>query len=91
METSPSIPGVSREPFTAWSRVLSALNETYYLSEKRLAADLGSFHFQPDHFLERISGILGTPGAFSAPLQESLAQTEALYHELAMLVREREG
>lgn len=72
-------------------QVLYALNETYYLSEKRLAADLGSFRFQPDHFLERISAILGTPGAFSAPLQESLAQTEALYHEIALLVSEREG
>jgi hypothetical protein len=72
-------------------QVLYALNETYYLSEKTLAADLHSFSLQPDHFLERISTLLGAPGTTSAQLQESLAQTEALYHELAALVREREG
>lgn len=72
-------------------QVLYALNETYYLSEKTLAADLRSFRLQPDQFLERISAILGTPGISSAPLQEALAQTEALYHELATLAKEQEG
>lgn len=48
-------------------QVLYALNETNYLSEKTLAADLGLFRFQPDHFLERISTILGTPGLSAPP------------------------
>jgi hypothetical protein len=66
-------------------QVLYAINETYYLSEKRLATDLRSFSVQPDRFLERISAILGMPGTDSAQLQESLARVEALYSEVAAL------
>ena len=72
-------------------QVLYALNETYYLSEKKLEADLGSFSIRPDHFLERVYTLLGATGTTSAQLQESLAQTEALYNELATLGREQEG
>ena len=72
-------------------QVLYALNETYYLSEKKLEADLGSFSIRPDHFLERVYTLLGATGTTRAQLQESLAQTEALYNELATLGRERMG
>jgi len=72
-------------------QVLYAINETYYLSEKKLAADLCSFSLQPENFFERISTLLGATGTTSAQLQESLAQTEALYNELATLGRERKG
>lgn len=71
-------------------QILYALNETYYLSEKTLATDLRSFRLQPDQFLERITMLLGAPGTTSAQLQEALLRTEALYHELAALVREQE-
>jgi hypothetical protein len=66
-------------------QVLYALNETFYLSEKRLATDLRSFSVLPDRFLERISAILGATGTTSAQLQASLAQVEALYDEVATL------
>jgi predicted nucleotidyltransferase len=72
-------------------QVLYALNETYYLSEKKLEADLGFFSIRPDHFLERVYTLLGATGTTSAQLQESLAKTEALYNELATLGREQEG
>jgi hypothetical protein len=72
-------------------QVLYAINETYYLSEKKLAADLCSFSLRPDNFLERISTLLGATGTTSAQLQASLAQTEALYNELATLGKERKG
>jgi predicted nucleotidyltransferase len=71
-------------------QVLYALNETYYLSEKTLATDLRSFHLQPEQFLERSTLLLGTPGTTSTQLQDSLNRTEALYYELATLVREQE-
>ncbi|HEY7415212.1 MAG TPA: hypothetical protein VH593_08475 [Ktedonobacteraceae bacterium] len=71
-------------------QVLYALNATYYLSEKTLATDLRLFRLQPDHFLERITMLLGAPGTTSAQLQEAVAQTEGLYHELATLVRDGE-
>jgi predicted nucleotidyltransferase len=66
-------------------QVLYAANETYYLSEKRLATDLQSFNVQPGRFLERISAILGATGTGSAQLQASLAQVEALYSEVSAL------
>ncbi len=72
-------------------QVLYAINETYYLSEKKLAADLDSFSLRPDKFLERIYTLLGATGTTSAQLQESLAKTEVLYNELATLGGEREG
>ena len=69
-------------------QVLYALNETYYLSEKKLKADLDSFSIRPDHFLDRVYTLLGATGTTSAQLQESLAKTEVLYNELATLGRE---
>jgi len=72
-------------------QVLYALNETYYLSEKKLTADLDSFSIRPDHFLERVYTLLGATGTTNAQLQESLAKTEALYNELATLGREQKG
>lgn len=67
-------------------QVLYALNETYYLSEKRLATDLNAFTVQPEHFLERIYQLLGATGTTSEQLQVSLERTEALYSEVAALV-----
>jgi hypothetical protein len=67
------------------------MSTSYYLSEKKLAADLCSFSLRPDNFLERISALLGATGTTSAQLQASLAQTEALYNELATLGKERKG
>jgi len=66
-------------------QVLYALNETYYLSEKKLASDLNAFGFQPDNFLERIYALLGATGTTSAQLQASLGRAEELYNELTDL------
>jgi predicted nucleotidyltransferase len=63
--------------------VLYALNETWYLSEKRLAAELATFSSQPENFLARIYALLGATGTTSAQLLESLAKTEALYSEVS--------
>ena len=68
-------------------QVLYAINETYYLSEKKLAADLSSFSLRPENFLERIYTLLGATGTTSAQLQESLRKTETLYSELSTLGR----
>jgi hypothetical protein len=65
--------------------VLYALNETYYISEKKLAADVGSFRIVPERFLERVYTILGVVGTDGTQLQEALAKVEALYNELSML------
>jgi predicted nucleotidyltransferase len=66
-------------------QVLYALNKTYYISEKKLAADVSSFRIVPERFLERVYAILGGVGTDSIQLQEALAKVEALYRELSML------
>lgn len=57
--------------------VLYALNETYYLSEKTLALDLRAFRLQPDHFLPRITSLLGAPGTTDTHLLAALARVQA--------------
>jgi len=69
-------------------QVLYAINETYYLSEKKLATDISAFRLRPEQFVERISMLLGATGTTSAQLQESLRKTETLYSEVAALVKE---
>ncbi|GCE31018.1 hypothetical protein KDA_65020 [Dictyobacter alpinus] len=78
----------------AWTRtihclvqVLYALNERYYLSEKRLAEDINSFSIKPDNFLERIYHLLGATGTSSSQLQASQIAVQALYDEVAILVK----
>jgi hypothetical protein len=60
-------------------QVIYAQNESYYLSEKRLEADLKTFNLRPDNFRERIYALLGATGATATELQKSLAEAEALY------------
>ncbi len=66
-------------------QVLYALNETYYISEKNLAADIDSFSIRPEKFIERVYAMLGATGTTGIQLQASLAKTEALYNEVSAL------
>ncbi len=66
-------------------QVLYALNETYYLSEKKLATDISSFRIVPERFLERVYALLGEVGTDNIQLQKSLAQVESLYSEVTRL------
>lgn len=66
-------------------QVLYALNETYYLSEKKLATDISSFRIVPERFLERVYVLLGEVGTDNIQLQKSLAQVESLYSEVTRL------
>jgi predicted nucleotidyltransferase len=69
-------------------QVLYALNETYYISEKKLTRDVSSFRIQPENFAKRIGAILGATGTTNIQLMESLAKTETLYSDVSAL---REG
>ena len=69
-------------------QVLYALNETYYLSEKKLAADIDSFAIKPDNFLARIYTVLGATGTTSVRLQASQIETQKLHDEIAALVEQ---
>ncbi len=64
-------------------QVLYALNETYYISEKKLVRDVASFRVRPERFLERVYAILEEVGTNSVRLQEVLKETERLYDEIS--------
>ncbi|GHO86402.1 nucleotidyltransferase domain-containing protein [Dictyobacter formicarum] len=66
-------------------QVLYALNKVYYLSEKRLAADMATFSIKPVDFLERITVLLGATGTTSDQLQKSIADAEELYRQVDRL------
>jgi predicted nucleotidyltransferase len=66
-------------------QILYALNEMYYISEKRLTHDIASFTVLPTNFLTRMNEILGSVGTDAAQLQHSLTKTEQLYSECSML------
>ncbi|MBA2391940.1 MAG: nucleotidyltransferase domain-containing protein [Ktedonobacteraceae bacterium] len=66
-------------------QVLYALNETYYISEKRLATDVASFNKCPEGFVERIYALLGMIGTNNVRLQEALMEAEMIYDEVMKL------
>jgi predicted nucleotidyltransferase len=66
-------------------QVLYALNETYYISEKRLVVDVDAFRIVPERFLERVYAFLGEVGTDTTQLQASLANAEVLYREIVLL------
>lgn len=66
-------------------QVLYALNESYYLSEKRLAHDVQLFQIALPDFYERISTILGTVGTTQSELQSAFLDVKMLYEEVADL------
>jgi hypothetical protein len=66
-------------------QVLYALNETYFISDKRLYNDELAFRSKPEHFSERISQILGNIGHESTKLDETLSATEILLKEVIAL------
>lgn len=66
-------------------QVLYALNESWYINEKRLVTELNAFDKKPEQVLERIYAILGETGISSTELEASLGACEALYREIAAL------
>lgn len=66
-------------------QMLYALNETYYISEKRVYQDVHRFRIRPANFLERVSLILGAAGSRSETLKRALAEAEALLEETTAL------
>ena len=66
-------------------QVLYALNETYFISDKRMYEDVQTFKIKPDNFSERINNILGAIGCDSNKLAETLSATESLIEEVIAL------
>jgi Domain of unknown function (DUF4037)/Polymerase beta, Nucleotidyltransferase len=70
-------------------QVLYALNETYFISDKRLYQDVEQFSIKPQNFAERLDHMLGDIGCDSKKLEETLSSTAILLSEIIALSGDR--
>ncbi len=66
-------------------QVLYALNETYFISDKRLKKDVEQFSHKPQDFVMRLERILGDSGRDNTKLTETLLNTQFLLTEVIEL------
>jgi len=66
-------------------QVLYALNETYFISDKRLHKDVEKFNRKPRDFSARIETMLGAIGSNPEQIHESLLVAQALLGEVIAL------
>ena len=70
-------------------QVLYALNETYFISDKRLNKDVEQFNLKPQDFGMRLDRILGDIGRDSKKLSETLLNTQILLSEVIELCKDK--
>jgi hypothetical protein len=70
-------------------QVLYALNETYFISDKRLYQDVEQFSIKPQNFAESLDHMLGDIGCDSKKLEETLSSTAILLSEIIALSGDR--
>ncbi|SRR6266568_181930 len=66
-------------------QVLYALNETFFISDKRMYNDEKNFSIKPQNFSERINSMLGNIGGDGKHLDETLLIAEILLGEVVAL------
>jgi predicted nucleotidyltransferase len=66
-------------------QVLYALNETYFISDKRLYHDEPHFILKPANFAQRLDNILGNIGNNQQKLAETIQATHSLIREMTAL------
>ena len=67
------------------AQALFALNETYFLTDKRALRTIATFALQPDCYGERLCAVLACPGNAVASLQASVAAVRQLWREACQL------
>ena len=66
-------------------QTLYALNETYFISDKRLYQDVERFNIKPENFAGRIHRVLGDMGYDQPGLEEALLAAESLLNDMIAL------
>jgi predicted nucleotidyltransferase len=66
-------------------QTLYALNETYFISDKRFYRDVERFDIKPEHFAARIHRMLGNVGHDEQGLAETIRLAEGLVHDVIAL------
>lgn len=74
---------------SALVQTLYALNETFFLSHKRMDRDVAQFEIKPERFAERVVSVLGHVGRESDGLIEALSLIEAVVEEVISLCGEQ--
>jgi hypothetical protein len=70
-------------------QVLYALNDTYFISDKRLYKDVEQFSLKPHDFVKRLDRILGNIGRDSNQISETLWYTQILLTEFIELCKDQ--
>jgi hypothetical protein len=70
------------------TQALFALNETYFLTDKRALRTIAGFARQPAGYGERLSAVLACPGGEVTTLQASVAAVRQLWREACALAGE---
>jgi hypothetical protein len=73
---------------TNLAQALFALNETYFLTDKRALRTIASFALRPHQYGDRLCAVLACPGNDVASLQASVAAVRQLWREVCQLSRE---
>ena len=81
----PNTAGCMTRIYHCLVQALYALNETYFLNDKRSAAEIASFAKTPKDFVARASAILAAPGDCAGKLGASLDRLKALFAETLAL------
>jgi len=67
------------------TQALFALNEWYFISDKKVMAELALFPLLPERYIERLSSLLGRPGETAEALGQTVSELEALWREVVSL------
>ncbi len=70
------------------TQALFALNERYFLSDKRVMETLATFRVLPSGYVSQITRRLACPGGTAAELSETVAELEAAWRSVAALAGE---
>jgi hypothetical protein len=68
-----------------FTQTVFALNETYFINDKGLAATIATFPCAPAQFHATLDAVLAQPGSTSAELNASIARLQALFTEFVSL------
>jgi hypothetical protein len=67
------------------TQALFALNEVYFISDKKVMQAVAGFPILPEGYVERLNGILGRAGESAAELVASVASLESLWRQVIAL------
>jgi hypothetical protein len=71
------------------TQTLFAINEKYFLGDKKVMEKMAAFEILPDDYAKNLLGILARPGETRADLERAVAGLEALWQSVAALAGER--